>query len=476
MATASGPDDQDFLRAAADMDSERCANYCRYQDYYDGEHKTQLTERERRYLEASGLRFAENFCETIIDIATERMNVLGFDTGENESLAEHLDDTWQRNRMDAKQSVIFNQALVKGDAFVIVDLDAQRRARFTWNPSDRVKVCYSDDSDEAEYAVKVWNTSAISFVNPRGRRITRMNLYYPDRIERYFTVASSDDGTNTWMRYVDLDPTFNLPTGWPIPWVDAAGEPLGIPVVHFKNKPRGNRYGRSDLRGVIPQQDALNKMVLDLFNVQDQQGWPQRWASGVTAETSLEVAIGEFLSTTAEAASFGQFDAADPRPILESITSNLQRMATRARVPLHLLMITGTLPTGESLKTAEAPLIKKVEDCNVDNGNCLEDMNVLGLKFELAFGSPGVSFDPETDIITTRWDDPQSRNETGFLADLLTKQELGISKDTTIREAGYDPEEEAQLKQAEDDAAMEQQQKQMEATATALDKGRVPSL
>ena len=202
-------DDQDFLRAAADMDSERVANYSLFQDYYDGEHRTQLTTREKRYLEASGLRFAENFCETIVDIATERMNVLGFDTGDNEALAEHLDDAWQRNRMDAAQSVIFNQSLVKGDAFAIVDLDRFARARYTWNPSDRVKCEYSDDSNDMEYAVKVWNTSAVSFVNPKGQRITRMNIYWPDRIERYFSLAKSDDGhKNTWARYVDLDPTF----------------------------------------------------------------------------------------------------------------------------------------------------------------------------------------------------------------------------------------------------------------------------
>jgi hypothetical protein len=470
-------DDQDFLRSAADMDSERVANYTRYQDYYDGEHKTQLTERERVYLEASGLRFAENFCETIIDIATERMNVLGFDAGENEPLAEHLDDSWKRNRMRVKQAVIFNQKLVKGDAFVIVDLDPMGRARYSWNPSDRVKCVYSDDSDAMEYAVKVWNTSAVSFVNPKGQRITRMNIYWPDRIERYFTLAKADDGhQNTWMRYVDLDPTYNLPTGWPIPWVDAAGEPLGIPVFHFAHKARGNRYGRSDLRGVIPQADGLNKLVLDLFNVEDQQGWPQRWASGVASDTELSVAIGEFLSTTAENAKFGQFDAADPRPTLESIAALLTRMAAKSRTPIHLLTMTGTLPTGESMKTAEAPLIKKVQDSNDESGDTIESMNAMGVKLEMTFGNPGVSYDPEVDTIDVRWDDPQSRNESAFLKDEQIKQDLGVSKDTTLREMGYDPDEEAELKGAEDDAAMEREQAQMEATAKALDSGKVPTL
>lgn len=453
-------DDQDFLREAADMDSERVARYSLYQDYYDGEHKTQLTERERKYLEASGLRFAENFVETIVDVMCERLSVIGFGIGDKEALSEHADDSWQRNRMDDKQSTVHNQTAVKGDAFVIVDIDpATLRARYTWNPSDRVKVCYSDDSDDMEYAVKVWNTSAVSFVNPRGQRITRMNIYWPDRIERYFTLASTDEGnTNTWMRYVELDEQYGLPAGWPIPWTDAAGEPLGIPVVHFKNKPRGNRYGRSDVRGIIPQSDGLNKMVLDLFNVQDQQGWPQRHATGINSDTALEVAVGEFLTTTAENAKFGQFDAADPRPTLETIASTLQRMAAQSRTPLHLLMMGGTLPSGESLKTAEAPLIKKIKDRQVTLGSAWEDVTAMGFKLEQTFGSLPQEYDPIEDTIEVKWDDPQSRNETAFLGDLETKLRIGVAKDTVLREAGYDPDEEREKReadQAEEDARLD---------------------
>lgn len=463
------PDDQDFLRAAADMGAERIADYRLYQEYYDGEHKTQLTDRQREYLESAGIKFAENFCETIVDVATERMNVVGFGAGDNEPLAEHLSTTWQRNRMDSKQTTIFNQSAVKGDAFVIVDLDPQLRARYTWNRSENVKVIYSDDSDEKEYAVKRWNTSATSFLNPSGDAITRMNLYYPDRIERYYTNSDSEQGSATWQRWTEIDRITGLPQSWPLPWIDSAGEPLGVPVIHFTNKAQDRRYGRSELRGVIPQQEALNKNLLDLWSVLDLIGDGAWWATGVD-DGNLTRATGELVWTANELAKFGQFDAADPKGMLDSIAALLHRMASRSRTPLHLLMMgEGQLPSGESLKTAEAPLVKKVEDRNVESGNSIEDMSIMGVKLEMAFGNPEATYDPDSDIIETQWDDPQSRNETAFLGDLETKLRIGVAKDTVLREAGYDPDEEREKRQVDEDEAIEREEQAINRMAAGLD-------
>src|SRR6218665_1805631 len=69
---------QDFLREAADMGSARLADYGLADDYYAGEHGVKLDDRERAFLEASGLSYCENFCETIVDTMVARLAMRGF--------------------------------------------------------------------------------------------------------------------------------------------------------------------------------------------------------------------------------------------------------------------------------------------------------------------------------------------------------------------------------------------------------------
>ena len=55
---------------------------------------------------------------------------------------------------------------------------------------------------------------------------------------------------------------------WPLPWVDAKGAPLGIPVIEFAN-PAG-----SEIDQIIGLQNALNKTWLDLIAAADASGFP----------------------------------------------------------------------------------------------------------------------------------------------------------------------------------------------------------
>lgn len=465
--------DQDFLRGCADMGAERVHGYSLFQNYYDGEQKTHLTERAKKYLQRNGLVFCENFSETIVDTLTDRLNVVGFSAEDNEAAAERVNYTWQRNRCDALQKVVHNQMAVKGDAFVIVSYDDKRRMpRYTWNRSESCKVIYSDDTDAAEFAVKKWNTTTPSFANPDGRRITRMNLYYPDRVERYYSLTSADDeANNQWAPFTDRDELTGLPQPWPTPWVDASGEPLGIPVIHFANNAKDRRYGRSELKSVVPQQDELNKMILDLDMVIDQQGWPQRWATGVTSEDTIEAAIGEIITTTSDQAKLGQFDAADPRGLLDAIEALIRRMASRSRTPVHsLLPGTGALPSGESLKTAEAPLEKKGGDRQVTTGDSWEDMNAIGLRLDEVFG--GESFGEEV-VLECEWDEIATRNETDYLAQQEAKNRLGVSNDTLLREMGYDPDVEREKRQQEEAERLEREEAHLARMAAGLDRSSV---
>ncbi|MCR4338786.1 MAG: phage portal protein [Gemmatimonadaceae bacterium] len=444
--------DQDFLDACADLGSQRLADYALFQSYYDGDQKVRLADRTRQFLEASGLAFAENFCEPIIDVLAERLEVEGFnalvgDEPAPENFGQWLDRVWQRNRADALQGVVHTSTFVKGDAFVTVDYNpAKGLPRFTFNRPDVVKAVYSADTpDTLEYVGKLWTTKAYGPQNEKRAAIQRLNVYYPDRVEKFYRLHGTQDAGG-WERWTD--PIEGGVEPWPLPWVAKDGSPLGIPVVHFRNKPLGQVYGRSELRSVLPQQDALNKQVVDLHDILDNQAWPQRYVTGVAADTvDLIHKPGEYLHTQAEAAKFGQLEAADPAGVLAAIEQTISRIARRSRTPLHLLA-GGGLPSGEALKTAEAGLVAKAERRGVDIGNSWEDVMLLAARVEAAYGTPTIS-DLSDLVIETQWRNPQSRSEADDFDWVNAAQIAGVSQHSMQIRLGLDPEEELQHKAGE---------------------------
>ena len=472
----TGEQRQEFLRAAADMGEKRLRRYRLYQEYYEGEHRTLLLERARRYLEASGLRYAENFCETIVDVLAERLQVVGFQVEDNDAASDWLTKTvWPKNEMDEKEGVVHTETTKKGDGFLIVGYDEARELpTFTWNRPEIIKPVYSDENpDEMEYAAKVWTTNQVSSTNPTGQTINRLNLYYPDRVEKWFSVGDRN-GKEDWAPHVDPEDLDEHGTPrWPIPWtMDGLpdGEPIGIPVIHFRNKPKGQTFGRSEIHATIPQQDALAKQLLDLFYVMDAQGWKQRWASGIPDNESIVTAIGEWIKSANNDAKFGEFAAEDPTPMGEQIEGTLRRMASRSKTPLHLMMTGGDLPSGETLKTAESPLVHKAKDRQVTHGNAWAKAQRVGVRVVEAFGklptvvlddddgettSATVAIDPDSEIRTI-WGNPESRNEQSETNTLGVQVEiLGLSKTTALRKLGYDPEEEEDLREDEREAEPE---------------------
>lgn len=475
--------DQDWLDECADMGKDRCNRYALYEAYYDGEHKTELTDRMRRYLEASGLKFCENFCEPVVDVMAERMRVTGFiaedgkatkrKPGEERPPVEQwLDMLWQRQLLDATQGQVHAGVVKCGEEFVIVDWDpAKMLPRVTVQRRDQVKVVYRDDRpDEVEYASKRWNTSQAGPSNPEGRAVTRLNVYWPDMVEKYFR-AHKSDGHGGWERWIEPTGEGQPPEPWPLPWKDGTGLPRGVPVFHFRHRPNGDT-GRSELRNVIPQQDALNKLLIDLHDISDAMAWPQRWASGVTNDNaSLIMKPGELLTTQSADAKFGQFEAADLTRILSTIESQISRIARRSRTPLHLL-VGGDVPSGEALKSAEAGLVAKIKSAQTPLGDTWERVAAFALALAADHGQGAPPFDPTASVLETQWHSPESRNEVVEAERASKLHDLGVSRYTLLSELGYDPEFEMEQRQRERDTLDEAAGRLLDAGAAGLPGGR----
>ena len=442
--------DQDFLGDQADMIDDRVARYRLFEDYYQGEQRTRLMARAREYLQASGLCFAENFCETVVDTLANRLKIEAFHHETQDALAEWLNGPFaKRNRLGELQTVVHSNTPMLGDGFVFVEFDAAAGIpRLRWNRPHNVKPTYDDETGELSLVSKVWATTRISASNPDGKLIQRLNLYYPDRVEKYYALASGKG--SQWATHEDTEGDSGI--AWLTTTGDQDGEPLGIPVVHFRNRARGRTFGRSDLRGAIPFQDELNKQLLDLFYVMDVQAWPTPWASGISDETQLDVAPGNWVRTSNEDARFGTLDAADPGGMLESIDATLRRMSAKTGTPLFDL-IKGTPPSGEALKTSEAGLVARGEDCHEGFGNSWADAAAISTRQMLAFGDPdfGELTDDQVLDIAVMWEPVATRNERDETETFVMQHELGVSRRTILTKLGYDADAE-EKQRAEEDA------------------------
>lgn len=437
----------EMLSALAEPEKDRVDAYKVFEGYYDGDQGVKLNERTKKFLQLHNIPFSENFCEPIVDILADRMHVeamvqAGPEDQRNSGLSDWLSELWGSDQMAVLQGTVHIQTPMKGDGFVAVDWDAELgKPVACWNDPATCTPIY-DVSGRLVMLAKAWNESGVSPTNPNGRYIRRLNLYYPDRIEKWFT--TSYDAKSIWSMHMD-----DGETAWPVDWRRANGTPLGVAVHHFRHKPIGHDFGRSCLKSAIPQQNALNKAIVDLSMVMDNQAFDQRWGTGISRESAelLKNVAGEVWTSSNSNAKFGSFDAADPSGMLAAIEAGLQRMAARNKRPLHLLLTTGKLPSGESLRTAEAPLIQDAENCQPVYGLPWANVSAQMAALEADFGSSGITFADE--VLHAMWQNPATRNEQTEAETAEIRQRVGVSKRTSLEEMGYDPDKEAEQRREE---------------------------
>ncbi len=406
-----------FLSWLESQESERQAKYAMFRDYYDGDHATQLTARMRKFLELSSTQeFNLNMCPIVVDALAERLKVTGFDC----EAADLLREWWQANRMDAVQAVVHTAAVRDGDAYVLTEWDNERAMpRFTqenaYDGSEGLHVIYSDERrNEPVVAVKRWLVT--SGQNVRTRRV---NLYYPDRIEKY-----SDGGSGgNWQPYEeDGQP-------WPIPWT-AGGAPIGIPVAHFRNKDQGYSFGESELEDVLPLQNGLNKSFIDLLAAADTTGFRVYTASAYDG-SNVSVAPGQFLWSTSPDARISAIEPSDLGGLINLKDSIAADIAKITRTPLSYFQLTGQVAAAGTLKEQRSGLISKTLDRQVVFGNGWEDAMHMAARLAVAFGSGGI--DPEAEI-STLWADDEKPEPSELAAQVaLLSQAQAASTRTKVR-------------------------------------------
>ena len=346
------PPENDLDRAWQTL-SGKLSSYTNYWNYYDGDQPLMYTSKRMSdvFKKLSMAKFVENWCSVVIDAASDRIQLKSLDI-EAVDAQKILTTEWESLNLSLEASDIHEAALVIGESFLIVWEEDS-------GDGDELQVFYNDprlchmfynpgNPRKKDYAAKWWVDSD---------SLTRMTLYYPDRLE-YYRTKKKGGQISKWNAFEPYNPT-EQEGG------EVSENPYGeIPVFHFRVE---RRIIKSDLVNAIPIQNGINKLRTDMMVAAEFGAFKQRWVISNADTSNLKNApniIWEIPSGDGEGqkASTGQFDATDLDNYINAIDSMAATLAIITRTPKHYLFQQSGAMSGEALIAMEAPLNKRCEE------------------------------------------------------------------------------------------------------------------
>ncbi|MEU3552734.1 phage portal protein [Streptomyces fragilis] len=406
---------------------DRRNEYTTAEEYYEGTAEEVFTSvAMSRALHRTGNRFRLNFAATPVDTVNNRLEIASVSAVSPEA-GSYLDRVWASNELVLETGEIHKRALIYGDAYLIVWPEGDT-LQVHYNSPKTTVVLYDEENPRLKRcAAKVWEIS-IHEKNAVKTR-TRVNLYYSDRIEKYISRAEK-------LPHTPKDSDF-------LPFVDDFTDSNGVmkhnlgelPVFHFRTE---RPKGKPEHLGAYGAQDAINKLMVGQMAANDFHSFPQRYA--LAAEGSSESADfdsgNESISANnspGEMAIFqgikevGQFKVADPNTFLEPFKAYVRAMASTTSTPLHYFEPTGNIPSGEALRTAEAPLVKKVRNRQLSFGSTWREVFTFILK------AGGFKED-----VQVHWKPVETFDTKEAMEIAYKKIQIGIPLEQVAAEMGYD--------------------------------------
>lgn len=396
--------------------------------FYDGKSNEKFTSAAlQKALGSDSNTFHFNYSRIVVESRLNRMEVSAVVT-EDGSADDILADIWNRNALDQEILDALEAALVFGDSYLIA-----------WEGEDGVDVFYNDPMStrvfydvenprKKKYAIKRWLD---------GEKL-RANLYYADRIEKYITKGkpTSTMTEQDFEAYYDEDSD-----AWPI--LNESGK---IPVFHLRTS---RQYGEPEHKQSYGPQNSINKLLTTQVSSIDFSTAPQRYflqdpsandgvnpASdfGMVDEddndsiSNLKAGPGGVWNLKGISA-VGQFDAPSPDTFVVPFKTYVEAMSTVTSTPMHAFNV-GALPSGESLRAAEAPLNKRVASLETLFGGVLADLHEYALLLN------GVDAK-----VLIHWNPVATYDDSELWATVEAKTAAGVPLRTALMEAGYTDEQ-----------------------------------
>lgn len=237
----------DTLTSILQRLDEKAALHSRLTAYYEGRQPlTFLCPEARAALNDRLSAVSVNVPRLLVDSIAERLRITGCTRPDTWS-------DWTRNDLDTMHRIAHREALLLGDAYVIVWARPDGSPLVTVESATQVAVQTDPATREVVAAVKRWE----------GKDGTHAVLYGPESVQRFHSPATG--ATTAGFRLVE---TLDNPLG-------------AVPVVRLRNGDRLVEAGISEMTDVLPLTDALVKLTTDMLTASEYAARPRRWASGV---------------------------------------------------------------------------------------------------------------------------------------------------------------------------------------------------
>lgn len=413
-------------------------------------------------------RLPANFMPRVVNAERERLIVQGFRFGQEPRSDRDVWRIWQSNQLDAESMIAHEIALVKSVAYTLVTPSPDGAVITIEDPAETVLEMASGDRRVRAAALKVWVDDDAKLV---------AYLFLPDFVYKFRSTRAGDE-LSGWaapamiagseVPVVDWE-TFDVEgEDWPL------ANPLGVvPVIPLINRPRRDGSGRSEIDDVMGNQSAINYLRFAALIGSDVAALPQRWAKNI--EIPIDEATGKPIQPfktgkhnlwtvrrprPEEAAQygdkfpeaeFGQFPAANLNPFIDLIREEVVEMAAISGTPYYQLVgpPTSVAPSGESIKSSEAALVKKSDAQAIYFGEGWEETMRVALRAEGQDAKAAADGE-------TMWVDRETRNEAARTDSILKQVQAGLLPDEfALEELGYSQQQILRIKELREQERLE---------------------
>lgn len=403
---------------------DKQARYTDWFDYYRGNQPLKYAaDRLREIFQSPQTLFVQNWCAVVVDAVLDRLNLARLTVTDDDVLTVQLQALWQAAHLDEDADAILRAALITGESYVLC-----------WGQDGEVEAYYHDPR-----MCHLWYEAERPRVKRMGAKwwrgddkVWRLNLYYPDRIEKYSGGSS------------DLPGKFVLEVEEPNAWEV-------VPIFHFT---RDRYLMQGELVNVLPLQDAINKLLGDMMIAAEYGAFRQRWIVTNADTSKLRNAPNEIWEVPAAAAgeqptSLGEFAPTDLANYLNAIDRLATAIGVISRTPKHYFFAQGGDPSGEALLAMESPLTRKAEGYQERFTPTFAELASFMMQLVGQQVAPG--------DITAVWDrvaTVQPRTEAEILQMLVS---AGMPLITQLREQGWSDAQIGQYLADRDEDAVRQQ-------------------
>lgn len=435
--------------------------------YYEGEQPlTYATEEWRQQNAQRYVGFSDNWCAPVVNAAAERASIGGITSFGAKSRASKYWDVLRRNKFELQFSQSVVSTMTSGRTFAIVWGDTDENPVVTFEHPSMVEIQYDwENPNRRVAAIKTWVDDEVEYAT----------LYTPEWVFKWERPRPTKKDERA-SQADQSKPGTGDESGWkPRGGVDAEwviSNPLGVvPVVEFENRPllRGNPI--SEIRGVMPMQDAINLLWAYLMLAADYASMEARVILGsdppkIPILDKAGKVVGErpvdmkdlrekrILSITGDNAKIDSWKAAALDVFTDTVEIAVGHIAAQTRTPPHYLAANKGLQnlSGDALKNAEAGLATKVREFRAFTDDSLREL--LRLMALVMKDKKGAALAP---LAAFHWDRIEIRSEAQLADALLKKSQMGYPFEFLLEEAGHSPAEITrimELRKAEMDAAL----------------------